>query len=60
MRNIIAILRSQQGQSTVEILMGMVGVAIIAVAVSQALKAPVGNMHDRVIDGITSVTGSGM
>lgn len=60
MRNIIAILRSQKGQSSVELLVGMVGVAIIAVAVSHAMRTPVENIHDKVIDGITNVTGSGM
>lgn len=54
------ILKSLRGQSTVEILIGIVGIATIAVAVSQALNAPVGDMHNAVVRGITSVTGSGM
>jgi len=53
-------LRSQRGQTTVEILVGIIGIAAIALAVSQALNAPLGDMHDKVIKGITSITGSGM
>ena len=53
-------LRSQRGQTTVEILVGIIGIAAIALAVSQALNVPLGDMHDKVVNGITSVTGSGM
>jgi len=53
-------LRSQRGQTTVEILVGVIGIAAIALAVSQALNVPLGDMHDKVVNGITSVTGSGM
>ena len=53
-------LRSQRGQTTVEILVGVIGIAAIAVAVIQALNVPLGDMHDKVVNGITSVTGSGM
>ena len=53
-------LRSQRGQTTVEILVGVIGIAAIAVAVIQALNVPLGDMHDKVVNGIVSVTGSGM
>jgi hypothetical protein len=53
-------LRSQRGQTTVEILVGVIGIAAIALAVSQALNVPLGDMHDKVVNGIVSVTGSGM
>ena len=54
------LLRCESGQSTVEILIGVIGIAAIAVAVIQALNVPLGDMHDKVVNGIISVTGSGM
>lgn len=54
------ILKSQRGQTIVEILVGIIGIAIIAVAVTQALTPSVGNLHETTVKGITSITGSGM
>lgn len=54
------ILRSQRGQTTVEILVGIIGVAVIAVAVVKALTPTAGNLHEKTVKGITDITGSGM
>lgn len=54
------ILRSQRGQTTVEILVGIVGVAVIAAAVVKALTPSAGQLHDKTVEGITNITGSGM
>lgn len=56
----LKILRSQRGQTTVEILVGIIGVAVIAVAVVKALTPTAGQLHDKTVDGITNITGSGM
>ena len=56
----LKILRSQRGQTTVEILVGIVGVAVIAAAVVKALTLSAGQLHDKTVDGITNITGSGM
>lgn len=53
-------LKSQKGQTIVEILVGIIGIAIIALAVTQALTPSVGNLHETTVKGITSITGSGM
>ncbi len=56
----LKILRSQRGQATVEILVGIIGVAVIAVAVVKALTPTAGKLHDKTVEGITNITGSGM
>lgn len=56
----LKILRSQRGQTTVEILVGIIGVAVIAVAVVKALTPTAGKLHDKTVNGITNITGSGM
>lgn len=56
----LKILRSQRGQTTVEILVCIIGVAAIAFAVVTQLTPTAGKLHDKTIDGITNITGSGM
>lgn len=60
MENLLKILRSQRGQTTVEMLVGIIGVASIAVAVTQALTPSIGDWHDKTVENITDITGSGM
>lgn len=60
MNKIFKILRSENGQGTVEILVAIGAVAIIAATVMLALNSPVEALHDNAVDGITKITGGGM
>lgn len=59
MQKIVNILTDEKGQGTVEILVAITGIAIIAVAIVNALTNPVEKLHDHTVDGITKITGSG-
>jgi len=54
------ILKSEKGQSTIEILIAIAGVVVIAVAITEALTPPVETLHTHTVDGITRITGSGL
>ncbi|WP_157049101.1 hypothetical protein [Syntrophomonas palmitatica] len=54
------LLRSKRGQAAMEILVCILGVVIIAFLISQQMRTPIGNLHDKAIDGIVKITGSGM
>ena len=55
----IAILKSERGQGTMEILVAIAGIVIIAVAIVQALPPAVQDVHEHTIDGISKITGGG-
>ena len=54
------VLFNQKGQSVIELLIAIAGVVVIAVAITQALTPPVEALHTHTVDGITSITGSGL
>jgi hypothetical protein len=60
MQKFMRILKSEKGQSTIEILIAIAGVVVIAVAITEALTPPVETLHTHTVDGITRITGSGL
>ena len=51
---------NQKGQTVIEALIAIAGVVIIAVAILTALTPPVETVHTDAVNGITSITGSGL